>query len=672
MNWQFYFYFLLILILCYIQYDSIRIEAVKTSQTPIAKSLQVQENQFKSHQGAAESIGVRGPHLIWDDLNFNIISKGKKRLKRKTAVQKRKEILKGVSGQAKPGRILAILGPSGSGKTTLLNTLANKLPYAQGNQLTGRISLNNNEDNLQNHIQKAYVKQEQHFYPFLTVRETLELFAALRLGKECAIEDRGLVVQNLVDRLGLTSCADTAVGEISGGEKKRLGIASALVGLNPGSPSLVLLDEPTSGLDAGQAQRVMKAAQDLADDGHTVILSIHQPRSSIFKMFDDLVLLNEGQVMYHGEADKALEYFESLGHKCPAQYNPADFMIDLLSKDITDEKSVDAVNQRTNEFAQKSAEAWRTTGIPVRKAEGELQSALVNSVRKIKSSWFTQFGCLFKRSWTQLARDKFTVTARFVSATILGVVFGSIFWKLGLTETAINSRVSLIANIAINGGMSGCTRALQTFSVENPIIAAERAEEGYGAGAFFLSKLIASFPTDSVFPVIFGPIIYFMSGLHRVPRKIAKFMSLIVLSSHANSALGLMIGCLSPSQDAANIVGPMAIVIFLLLSGVNSDIPPWLKKAEVASTLKWCMEGLLLNEFDGLTFEVKRDIAGKEQKVATVEGFDVLTKMNYKDRPFCSHALHLSSMMGLFHVVTYLSLLKNKPKFQKLIPPANK
>lgn len=79
----------------------------------------------------------------------------------------------------------------------------------------------------------------------------------------------------------------------------------------------------------------MSTLRQLAKDGHTVICSIHQPRSSIFRMFDDVMLLSEGRVMFQGRADRVARYFRSRGHTMPANTNPGDFVVDVVSVDYT-------------------------------------------------------------------------------------------------------------------------------------------------------------------------------------------------------------------------------------------------------------------------------------------------------------------------------------------------
>ncbi|CAM9864543.1 unnamed protein product, partial [Hapterophycus canaliculatus] len=133
-------------------------------------------------------------------------------------------------------------------------------------------------------------------------------------------------------------CAPTpaAAPGISGGEKRRLAMGLQMIGLE--APSILLLDEPTSGLDSYQALQVMTTIRDLCSEGHTVLVAIHQPRSSIYALFDDLLLLSDGRVrwtmsfgaspvMYHGSTKDVLPQLASLGHKCPNNFNPADFMV---------------------------------------------------------------------------------------------------------------------------------------------------------------------------------------------------------------------------------------------------------------------------------------------------------------------------------------------------------
>jgi ABC-type multidrug transport system ATPase subunit len=87
---------------------------------------------------------------------------------------------------------------------------------------------------------------------------------------------------------------------------------------------MVLMDEPTSGLDALTAYECIYVAKALASMGTTVLCTIHQPSSRIFQLFDEVLVLGRGQIIYHGSVARSLDYFASLGHECPNYYNPAD------------------------------------------------------------------------------------------------------------------------------------------------------------------------------------------------------------------------------------------------------------------------------------------------------------------------------------------------------------
>ena len=99
------------------------------------------------------------------------------------------------------------------------------------------------------------------------------------------------------------------------------------------NPAILFLDEPTSGLDSFQSLSVMESMKSMAQSGRLVISVIHQPRSSIYDMFDKLLLLSNGRTMYYGDANQASQYFAENGHKCPKLFNPSDYFLDILSPD---------------------------------------------------------------------------------------------------------------------------------------------------------------------------------------------------------------------------------------------------------------------------------------------------------------------------------------------------
>lgn len=250
-------------------------------------------------------------------------------------------ILKGIDGIVKSGESLAILGPSGSGKTTFLNLISGRSQY---DVASGSVLFNGAPRDARTKRSLGYVMQDDVFFSRLTVRETLNFTAAIRLSDALTSEEQAKIVDTVVSRLRLGKCQDIQIGDqlfhkgISGGERKRLNIANELLI----GPKILLLDEPTSGLDASTAMIVIRLLRQLADEGNIIISTIHQPSSAMYGMFDKVMLLSEGEVAYFGPTMEAEKYFASIGFSFPRNYNPCDYMMELLIEGEIEAPAVDA------------------------------------------------------------------------------------------------------------------------------------------------------------------------------------------------------------------------------------------------------------------------------------------------------------------------------------------
>ncbi|KAF9920352.1 ATP-binding cassette sub- G member 2 [Linnemannia zychae] len=240
-----------------------------------------------------------------------------------------KEVLRDVSGLVKPGQVMAIMGASGAGKTSLLDILARR---HKSGTVYGNIYVNGRTISHSEYKRVVgYVDQEDTLMSTLTVYETILYSALLRLPRNMSYEAKKFRVMETMSELGILGIKDMRIGasgqrSISGGEKRRVSIACELVT----SPSILFLDEPTSGLDSYNAYNVIECLVTLARNyNRTVICTIHQPRSNIFALFDQLVLMAKGNLVYSGETRNLNTHLKSLGHPCPEGFNMADFMLDL-------------------------------------------------------------------------------------------------------------------------------------------------------------------------------------------------------------------------------------------------------------------------------------------------------------------------------------------------------
>ncbi|KAF1913746.1 hypothetical protein BDU57DRAFT_520742 [Ampelomyces quisqualis] len=253
-----------------------------------------------------------------------------------------KQILSGISGAVHPGELMAIMGASGAGKTTFLDILArkNKAGVAGGDFYLNGEKIRDEE--FKSVI--GFVDQDDTLLPTLTVHETILDSALLRLPKDMSRTSKEQRVEDVERQLGIYHIRNQKIGSeetergISGGEKRRVGIACELVT----SPSILFLDEPTSGLDAFNAFNVVECLVNLVKNyNRTVVVTIHQPRSNIVALFDQLVLLAKGMTVYSGPFEHCQPYFDNVGYTCPPGFNIADYLIDLTMHASAASPSID-------------------------------------------------------------------------------------------------------------------------------------------------------------------------------------------------------------------------------------------------------------------------------------------------------------------------------------------
>uniref|UniRef100_A0A0D9WXR7 ABC transporter domain-containing protein n=1 Tax=Leersia perrieri TaxID=77586 RepID=A0A0D9WXR7_9ORYZ len=296
----------------------------------IARVDGVEQWQAKEMVAAATAAcSHRGVLLTWDDLTVTAPVAGGGR-----AV-----ILDGVSGQARPGEVLAIMGPSGCGKTTLLDALAGRL--SPNMKMKGDILINGRREKLAFGT-SAYVTQENMLMATLTVTEAVRYSAQLQLPESMPVADKRARADRAIRQMGLAAVADVRIGGrvckgISGGQRKRVSICVELLS----SPALLFLDEPTSGLDSAASYHVMSRIAGLArSDGMTVVAAVHQPSSEVFDLFHGLCLLAGGRTVYFGPASDAIEFFHANGFPCPLRMNPSDHFLRMINKDFEGGSSI--------------------------------------------------------------------------------------------------------------------------------------------------------------------------------------------------------------------------------------------------------------------------------------------------------------------------------------------
>ena len=480
----------------------------------------------------------------------------------------------------------------------------------------------------------------------------------------------------------------------SGGERRRLSMALELLN----SPSLIFCDEPTSGLDAYQAQRVVETLRQLADNGHTILCSIHQPRATAFHLFDQLLLLSEGETVYFGNAADALNHLMSVCENDISEQNdtnttttnnkvlkvrgnPAEDIIDLISIDFSSKEKETQSRKRRDRLV----ESWRRIGSKIdfyrTKSSSSLSSSQDNgyyssspkandndrdtykdsSSTQRRKGWLFQFRKLLWRSFKQVSRDKYTSMARIMTALSSSIVFGSIYWQLPQTKGGIISRKGLLQVAAINTAMSSIVKTLNTFPRERNISKRERFRGLYSVGPYFAAKLVSEAPFSALPSLVFGSILYPAAGLKFSIKRFLTFISVLTAESFAATSLGLFVGSISPSTEVALAIGPALMVVFIIFGGQYQDmssLPKVWRPIPSISMIRWGFQGLAVNEFKDNTYtSSKSGETKKEKDCNTIDGNAELLSLGFSGG--ASKAIRsLLMITGWNYLMTYYVLTR--------------
>ncbi|XP_046581396.1 broad substrate specificity ATP-binding cassette transporter ABCG2-like [Haliotis rubra] len=529
-----------------------------------------------------------------------------------------KTILKDLNGIFKPG-MNAILGPTGSGKSSLLDVLAGRKDPVG---LRGNLLLDGAPppDNFKCMV--GYVVQDDVVMGTLTVRENFQFSAALRLPSDTTKMERDARVNAVIDELGLTQCADTRVGNefirgVSGGERKRTNIGMELII----SPPVLFLDEPTTGLDASTANAVMYLLRRLALKGRTIVFSIHQPRFSIYKVFDNLMLLSGGEVVYHGAAPDALQYFKSIGYICEEHNNPPDFFLDVINGDYDTIANFEAPDKKENEnsnLQESLVQSFRqsqwhdklmdeVTEIYDKYMKDDENGTVVRMPRvPYTTSFFNQLMVVSGRTVRNIIRNPQTSILQVFVMIIFGVIVGAIYFDVDDTASAgIQNRVGAFFFIIMNQ-VFGNLSAVELFIKERAIFMHENVSGFYRVSAYFLAKVFCDVIPMRLVPVtFFTAIVYWMIGLRSAAGYFFYFLLDLFLTALAASGLAFAISASVRIFAIANLLIALCYVFMMLFSGllVNlSSIADWLVWLKWFSIFRYSLDALSINELSGEVF----------------------------------------------------------------------
>ncbi|XP_072760266.1 ATP-binding cassette subfamily G member 4 [Anoplolepis gracilipes] len=525
----------------------------------------------------------RSLYLLFEDISYSV--------RRGILTKERRELLRDLNGDFRPGELTAIMGPSGAGKSTLMDILAGFTTIS----VTGKILVNKRERDMSEFRKlSAYIMQNDNLQPLLTVQEAMLIAAdlKLRLNQYQKLQR----INEILTVMGLNVSRYTLTSKLSGGQRKRLAIALELIN----NPQIMFLDEPTSGLDSVTSKQCLALLKQLALEGRTIICTIHQPSATLLNMIDHLYVVADGNCVYTGSTHNLVPYLSSLGLHCPTHYNPVDFLMEICNGDYGCHisKLMESIeNGKTN--------AWRSTfylnkesSIPQQSPPARLYSfetEFKQTPNYAASSW-KQLGVLIKRNAVKIIRDRVLTVSRLLMNLITALIVGTLYFQIGQDGNYALDNCNLSFFNIMFLMYNAFSATMITFPLELPILVREHFNRWYKLRAYYLANKLADFLVQFIGTFIYTIIMYYMSGQLPESRRIGLYMLMCFTISLVGQTAGFIVGSGLKVQNSV-IFGPFAIMPFLIFSGFflrMKDAQPYLQWLFHISFLKYAFEGLII------------------------------------------------------------------------------
>uniref|UniRef100_A0A453F0X3 ABC transporter domain-containing protein n=1 Tax=Aegilops tauschii subsp. strangulata TaxID=200361 RepID=A0A453F0X3_AEGTS len=538
-------------------------------------------------------------------------------------------ILHDVSGIIKPRRMTLLLGPPGSGKTTLLLALAGRLD--KDLKVSGNVTYNGH--GMEEFVPErtaAYISQHDLHIGEMTVRETLafsarcqgvgtrfDMLTELSRREKAANIKPDADIDAFMKILGLEMCADTMVGDemlrgISGGQRKRVTTGEMLVG----PAKALFMDEISTGLDSSTTFQIVNSLrQSVHILGGTAVISLLQPAPETYNLFDDIILLSDGQVVYQGPRDDVLEFFESVGFKCPERKGVADFLQEVTSK--KDQKQYWVRGDESYRFVpvKDFVRAFQSfhTGRAIRK---ELAVPFDKSKSHPAALTTTRYGVsgteLLKanigREILLMKRNSFVYMFRTFQLILMSFIAMTLFFRTKMKRDSVtNGGIYMgalffgVLMIMFNGFSE---LALTVFKL--PVFFKQRDLLFYPAWAYTIPSWILKIPITFVEVGGYVFITYYVMGFDpNVGRFFKQYLLMLAINQMAAS-LFRFIGGAARNMIVANVFASFMLLIFMVLGGfilVREKVKKWWIWGYWISPLMYAQNAISVNEFFGHSWD---------------------------------------------------------------------
>ncbi|XP_010914975.2 ABC transporter G family member 39 [Elaeis guineensis] len=581
-------------------------------------------------------------------------------------------ILHDISGIIRPCRMTLFLGPPGSGKTTLLLALAGKLDSTL--KVSGRVTYNGHDmDEFVPQRTSAYIGQHDLHIGEMTVRETLAFSARCqgvgtrydmltelsRREKEASIKpdpdidvymkaisvegQESVVTDYILKILGLEICADTMVGDamirgISGGQKKRVTTGEMLVG----PAKALFMDEISTGLDSSTTYQIVNSLrQSVHILGGTALISLLQPAPETYDLFDDIVLLSEGQIVYQGPRENILEFFESMGFKCPERKGVADFLQEVTSR--KDQHQYWAHKDEPYKYisVNEFSEAFQSFHVG-RKLGEELGTPFDRSRNHPAALTTSKYGiskmallkACISREWLLMKRNSFVYIFKVVQLIILGTIGMTVFLRTKMhRNTAEDGFIFLGAMFLglVTHLFNGFAELAMSIA-KLPIFYKQRDLLFYPSWAYALPTWILKIPISFLECAVWIGMTYYVIGFDPNIERFFRHYLLLVLISQMASGLFRLLAALGREMVVADTFGSFAQLVLLILGGFlisRDDIKKWWIWGYWSSPLMYAQNAIAVNEFLGHSWQKIVDTSNVTLGVQVLKSRGIFVDTNW-------------------------------------------
>ncbi|KAL1625652.1 ATP-binding cassette transporter snq2 [Diplodia seriata] len=523
-------------------------------------------NRKEETSGAGDGLKITSKAILtWEDLCYDVphpSGHGQLRL------------LNNIFGYVQPGKLTALMGASGAGKTTLLDVLAARKNIGV---ISGEKLVDGKPPGIAFQRGTAYAEQLDVHEPSQTVREALRFSADLRQPYDVPQSEKYAYVEEVISLLEMEDIADAIIGDPENGlaveQRKRVTIGVELAA----KPELLLfLDEPTSGLDSQSAFNIVRFLRKLAAAGQAILCTIHQPNSALFESFDRLLLLQRGgQCVYFGDIGKdahvLLEYFHQNGADCPADLNPAEWMLDAIGAGQTPRignKDWGDVWKDSDEFAKVKENIIHMK----RDRVEEVGSAPEVEQKEYATPIWYQIKRVNARQQLSFWRTPNYGFTRFFNHVVIALFTGLAFLQLDDSRASLQYRVFVIFQVTVLPALI-LAQIEPKYAISRMISFREQSSKAYKTFPFALSMVLAEMPYSILCAVGFFLPLYYIPGFQSDSSRAGYQFFMILITEIFSVTLGQLIAAITPDPFISAHVNPFVIIVFALFCGVTIPKP---------------------------------------------------------------------------------------------------